>query len=360
MEISQNLRKSVVNLKINTGIIGYGMSAQVFHAPFIHANPNFKISKIVERHKQKSKEEYPYIDVVSSADDLFQDESIQLVVITTPNESHYSLAKNALSAGKHVIIEKPLTITSKEANDLISIANDNGLILSVYQNRRWDGDFLTVKKILNQGSLGKLVEYESHFDRFRNYFKPDAWREKNVPGSGILYDLGPHLIDHALQLFGNPNEVTADIHIQREGGQTDDHFEVKLHYDQLKVTLKAGMLVREPSPRFLLYGTQGTFIKYGLDPQEADSKSGMSPLHPNWGVDDQSNWGTLNTNINGLHFRGKIETLRGCYQKFYENIYEVITNKKTLAVKPEEARNVIKIIEFAFQSSREKKTITFQ
>jgi predicted dehydrogenase len=346
--------------QIKTGIIGYGMSAQVFHAPFLHSNPNFKISKIVERHKQKSKEDYTYVEVVSSTDDLIYDESIQLIVITTPNVTHYPLAKNALLAGKHVIIEKPFTISSEEADDLISIANDHNLILSVYQNRRWDGDFLTVKKILNQGYLGKVVEYESHFDRFRNYFKPDAWRENNVPGSGILYDLGPHLIDHALQLFGNPNEITADIRIQREGGQTDDQFEVKLHYDKLIATLKAGMLIREPSPRFLLYGTQGTFIKYGLDPQEADSKSGMTPIHPSWGVDKQSKWGTLNTNINGLHFRGNIETLRGCYQKFYENIFEAITNKEALAVKPEEARNVINIIELAFQSSREKKTVAFQ
>jgi scyllo-inositol 2-dehydrogenase (NADP+) len=346
--------------QINTGIIGYGMSARVFHAPFIHANPKFKISKIVERHNQVSKEDYPYVDVVTSTDDLLYDESIQLIVITTPNKSHYPLAKKALLAGKHVIIEKPFTISSKEADDLISISDETNLILSVYHNRRWDGDFLTVKNILNQGYLGKVVEYESHFDRFRNYFKRDAWRENNVSGSGILYDLGPHLIDHALQLFGNPNEITADIRIQREGGQTDDQFEVKLHYDKLKATLKAGMLVREPSPRFLLYGTQGTFIKYGLDPQEADSKSGMIPIHPRWGVDNQSNWGTLNTNINGLHFRGNIETLRGCYQKFYENIFEAITNKEDLAVKPEEARDVIKIIELAFQSSREKKTVPFQ
>ena len=349
----------MANKKINTGIIGYGMSAQVFHAPFLHLNHGFNITKIVERHDQKSREDYPYVEVVTSADDLFDDPAIQLVIITTPNEWHHSLAKKALSAGKHVVLEKPLTITTDQADDLISTARKNEVLLTVYQNRRWDGDFLTVKEIIESGNLGKLVEYESHFDRFRNYSKPNAWREENVPGSGILYDLGPHLIDHALQLFGDPQAVTADIRIQRDGGVTDDYFDLDLQYDHLKVILKAGMLVREPSPRFLLHGTQGSFKKFGLDPQENASKKGITPDQPGWGVDDPDNWGTLNTNIDGLHFRGNIETFHGCYQKFYENVYDAIIHKKEIAVKPEEARNVIRVIELALQSSKEKRTILF-
>lgn len=344
--------------QINTGIIGYGMSTTVFHAPFLHVNPKFKISKIVERHDKKSQKDYPYVDVVTTAEDLLKDKNIELVVITTPNKYHHDLAKKALISGKNVILEKPFTVTTEEADDLIKIAQDQNLLLTVYQNRRWDGDFLTVKKILDDGYLGKLVEYESHFDRFRNYFKQDAWRESNEPGSGILYDLGPHLIDHALQIFGLPQIITADIRKQRQG-VTDDQFEIILHYDQLKVTLKSGMLVREPSPRFLLYGTQGTFVKYGLDPQEEDSNNGISPLDPDWGVDKESNWGTLNTDIKGLHFHGNIETLRGNYQLFYENIYEAITQKKKPAVLPEEARNVIKIIELSFKSCRENRSIPF-
>jgi len=345
--------------QINTGIIGYGMSTTVFHAPFLHINPNFRISKIVERHDEKSKKDYPYVDVVRSADDVMTDKSIDLVVITTPNEYHYSLAQQALLAGKHVILEKPFTITSDEADDLMKTARQKKLVLSVYQNRRLDGDFLTIRKIIDEGFLGKLVEYESHFDRFRNYFKQN-WREKDVPGSGILYDLGPHLIDQALQLFGSPESITADIRTQRAGGVANDQFELLLHYEYLKVTLKAGMLVREPTPRFQLYGTKGTFIKYGLDPQEGDSKNGISPLNPKWGVDDPDHWGTLNTDINDLHFKGKVETLRGCYEKFYENIYDVIVNNEELLVKPEEARDVIKIIELAFKSDNEKRTIPFE
>lgn len=344
---------------IKAAIIGYGMAAKVFHAPFLDTNPGFNLCKVVERHRDESKKDYPDVEIVRSTDELLADDSISLVVITTPNKFHFPLAKQALLSGKNVVIDKPFTVTTEEADELIKIAHDNELILSVYQNRRWDGDFLTVKKIINDGYLGDPVEFESHIDRFRNYLKPKAWRESDEPGSGLFYDLSPHLIDQSLQLFGTPDELFADIRTQREGGKTDDQFELILYYKKLKVTLKAGMLAREPGPRFRLYGTQGSFVKYGEDPQEADSKGGMSPLDPNWGKDDENHLGTLNADQNGLHFQGKIETLRGCYQKYYENIYEAIANKKEPAVKPEEARDVMKIIELAFRSNHVKKTLKF-
>ncbi len=344
---------------INSAIIGYGLAAKVFHAPFLHTNPGFNLSKVLERHSEESKKDYPTVEVVKTTEALLDNDSVDLVVITTPNQFHFPLAKQALLSGKHVVIDKPFTVTTSEADELIKIARENNLVLSVYQNRRWDGDYLTVRKILKEGYIGDLVEYESHFDRFRNYLKPDAWREGDAPGSGLFYDLSPHLIDQSLQLFGYPEELFADIKTQRDGGKTDDQFELILFYNKLKVTLKAGLLAKEPGPRFRLYGTQGSFVKYGEDPQEIDSKGGMSPLDPNWGIDDKTQWGTLNTEKNGIHFRGKIETSRGCYQKYYENIYDAIVHQKELNVKPEEARDVIKIIELAFQSNREKRTVKF-
>ena len=345
---------------INVGLVGFGMSAQVFHAPFLDVHPNFKITKVVERHDQKSKGKYPYVEVVNDISDLLHDSGIDLIVITTPNTTHLPLARAALEAGKHVILEKPFTISTSDADQLISLAEKHHRVLSVFQNRRWDGDFLTVQKILESGYLGRLVEFESHFDRFRNYQKPNAWREENLPGSGILYDLGPHLIDQALVLFGLPEAVMADIRYQRDGSQTDDQFELVLNYPNLKVTLKAGMLVRESLPRFILQGTDGSFIKYGLDPQEAALKQGTIPAGPDWGMEPAGSWGKLNTEIDELHFEGRIETKAGCYQKYYDDIYSAITENTEPIVTAQQARNIIHIIELAFQSDDEKRTIKFE
>ena len=207
--------------------------------------------------------------------------------------------------------------------------------------------------------LGRLVEYESHFDRFRNALRPGSWREESGEGTGILFDLGSHLIDQAQVLFGLPRMITADIRIQRDNGKADDNFEVILDYNQLKVTLKAGVLVREPGPRFILHGTEGSFVKYGLDPQEEALKRGLTPLEPNWGQEPKVLWGKLNTQLGDLHVDGQIETVAGCYQAFYQNMAGAIMGQQELAVKPEQALNTIRIIELAFQSNEQKRTLPF-
>lgn len=344
---------------INTALVGFGSSARIYNAPFIHANPRFNLTKVVERHHKHSKEVYPYVQVVRSLDELLEDPSVQLVVITTPNTLHYPQAKQALEAGKHVIVEKPFTINSKEADELIDLAHSKGLLLSVFQNRRWDGDFLTVKEIIKKGFLGRLVEFESHFEVFRNYLRPGAWREEPEPGSGVLYDLGPHLIDQALVLFGLPKEITAFIEIQRDNAQTNDRFKLMMHYENLRVTLMAGLLAREAGPRYLLHGTQGSFIKYGLDPQEEALKQGKSPLEPDWGVESSDRWGKLNSTLQGLHVESKIETQVGNHQGYYDDIYDAIINKREPAVKPVHARNIIRVIELALESSKRKCTVEF-
>jgi len=291
-----------------------------------------------------------------NADELFAEPSVDLVVVATPNTSHFEIAAKAMQAGKHVVVDKPFTITSADADELIALSRKMGRVLTVFQNRRWDGDFLTVRKILEQKRLGRLAEYESRFDRFRPALKSGAWREQAIPGSGVLFDLGSHLMDQAVVLFGRPEGIFADLRQQRDGAVAVDSFEVRLEYSAMKVTLKAGSLVCEPSPRFVLYGTQGSYLKFGLDPQEEALKQGGSPTQPNWGMEPQDAWGSV-TQCDGNIMRAKYPTLAGCYPEYYTNVYRAITRKEELAVKPEEARQVIRLIELAQQSSLEKRMI---
>ena len=294
--------------------------------------------------------------MIRSVDALLADDSIQLVVVATPNTSHFDIARRALEAGKNVVVDKPFTIASLEADELIKLSRAKNRMLSVFHNRRWDGDFLTVKQILSQRLLGRLVAYESRFDRFRSAPKPGAWREQAFLGSGVLFDLGPHLIDQAVVLFGLPTGIYGEVRRQRDRAAADDNFELHLEYPQLKVTLKAGMLVCEPSPRFVLYGTEGSFVKYGLDPQEEALKRGGSPAQPNWGAEPESAWGT-HTSCDGTMTRGKYPTLSGCYPEYYKNVYRAITGQEELVVKPEQARDVIRLIELAQQSNTERRMI---
>lgn len=348
---------------IKVGLIGFGAGGQTFHAPVLTTVKGLQLVKIRAVKPEQvamAKAKYPGASIVPTAEEIYNDENIDLVVITTPNTSHYSLALQALEAGKNVVVDKPFTINTTEADELISAAAKRKLILSVFHSRRFDSDFYTVQKIIKNGLLGKLVELESRYDRFRNYLKPNAWREEDAPGTGILYDLGAHLIDQAQALFGLPAAVSADIRIQRKGGKAIDSFEVILHYPELKVSLKAGMLVREPLPRFILFGNSGSFVKYGLDVQEEALKSGFTSLtKKNWGIEPANIWGTLNTEINGQHFIGKIESEKGDYAGFYQNIYDTIVGKDTLIVTPLEARNTVRIIELSMQSQLERRTIDF-
>lgn len=346
---------------LNVGLIGYGMAGQTFHAPIISAVSGLHLMTVVERTSAKSKEHYPWVEVVQNIQSVLDDETIDLVVIATPNATHYELTKQALLRGKHVVVEKPFTVTSQEAKELIDLAHQQKLLLSVYQNRRWDGDFLTVKRVLDNHLLGRITDYEAHFDRYRNALNPNTWKEKALPGSGIVYDLGSHLLDQAQMLFGLPQSITADIRSLREGTEIEDNFEIILAFaDSLKVTLKAGMLVRELGPHFMLHGTEGSFVKYGLDPQETALKSGLRPQDdPFWGSEAEAQWGKLNTEVAGLHFHGNIETAPGDYRFYYRNVYDAITSQVDLLVKPEQARTTIRMIELAIESNKLKKTLEF-
>lgn len=339
-----------MNSPLKVGLVGYGLAGRVFHAPLIHANPNLRLAWIVQRTGDEAGARYPQATILRDTRSLIENPVVDLVVIATPNESHFPIASQALQAGKHVVVDKPFTITTRDADELIATAQKSARVLSVFQNRRWDGDFLTVQKILQQKEVGELAEFESRFDRFRPALKPGAWREKALPGSGVLYDLGPHLIDQALMLFGKPTAVYAEIRRQRSGAQADDAFQIHLHYPNVKVLLKAGSLVCEPSPRFVLYGAHGSYVKYGLDPQEEALKQGGSPTEPNWGADPESAWGTV-ARCDGEIQRTKYPTLAGCYQNYFDNVYRAIRGTAQLAVTAEQGRDVIHIITLAQQSA---------
>jgi scyllo-inositol 2-dehydrogenase (NADP+) len=347
---------------INVGLIGFGAAGQVFHAPVITSVDGLRLHKVTARKREQQDmlgERYPDAIIVSSADEIINADDIDLVVVATSNDMHYPLSKAALLGGKHVVVEKPFTNTCSQADELIELAASQGRLLSVHHNSRWHSDFLTVKKISESGRLGRLVSFEARYDRFRNALRPNAWREADLPGSGILYDLGAHLIDQAVQLFGLPAAVNADLRKQRPGAQAVDDFELILHYPQLKVSLKAAMLVKEPTPRYALYGMEGAFVKCGVDPQEAALKAGEIPKHnPDWGREPAEIYGKLNVLENGQDRIEYIASERGDYPAFYRNIRDAILGRAALIVKPEEARNVIYIIEMAEKSWDEKRTVS--
>ncbi|MDR1864962.1 MAG: oxidoreductase [Bacteroidales bacterium] len=338
--------------RIQTGLAAFGMSGKVFHAPVIAGHPGFCLHTVVERTKNEVHGLYPEVKTVRSFEEMLRDDGIELVVVNTPDHTHFELAHRALEAGKHVIVEKPFTQTVGQGEDLLNLANKKGLKLSVFQNRRWDGDFLTVCKIVDNRCLGRLVEFESNYMRYRNYVQQDSWKESVLQGIGLTYNLGSHMIDQAVLLFGMPEAVWADVDSLRGGSEIDDYYHIRLVYPDVKVTLKGSYLAREEGARYTLHGTHGSFLKYGIDPQEEALKQGGNPATPGWGKEPEEYWGVLNAEINGVHFRGKVETVAGNYAAFYDNMYDVLRHDATPEVLPEQAVNVIRLIEAAMESSR--------
>ncbi len=335
---------------LQTAIIGYGKSGKNIHTPLIDACDEIVLRSVVRRSGPEHVEGRSGIEVIRDYRDILRKPEIDLVVITAPNHLHYNMARDALRAGKHVVVDKPFTVTSDEAYELIAMAHDLRLVLTVFQNRRWDGDFLTIQKLISENAVGRIVEFESSFNRFRNELRPGAWKEKALPGSGILYDLAPHLIDQALQLFGKPEKLFADIRNERRG-ETDDWFEIIFYYDGFRAVLRAGMLVPEPTPRFVLHGEKGSYVKFGTDPQEEGLAAGMDPGRPDWGREEVSANGVLwRQEESGKIRQTRVETVRGNYLHFYQNVADAILKGTPISVKPEEAAVVIRIIELAKES----------
>ena len=345
---------------IDVGLIGFGLAGRLFHAPMISAVRGLRLAAILQRHGDEASEAYPAAKIGRSLDELLAIDSIQLVVIATPNTTHFDLARQCLTAGRDVVVDKPFTPTYAEAAELVAIAQKSGRLISVYQNRRWDGDFQTIQQLIAQHKLARIVLFESHFDRFRPQPKANVWRERAEPGSGVLFDLGPHLIDQALVLFGEPEAVSADVRIEREGGVTDDAFEVVLRYPKMRALLRAGVLVSTQTPRFVVQGTGGGYLKYGLDPQEDALKRGERPSGGSWGYEAPERWGMLFTAQGDSFVTEKLPTLPGDYRKYYENVRDAILGTAQLAVTPQQALQVMRALELATESSHSGRIVPWK
>jgi len=330
---------------INVGVVGFGLAGKVFHAPFVRAVPGLKLVAIARRNAAPDAA-YPDVRFVSGVEQLLAIDEIQLVVVATPNDFHAPIARECLNAGRHVVIDKPFATSLQEAEELVTLARQRGRILTVFQNRRWDGDFKTVRKVLSSGALGRVVLYESHFDRFRPGLR-GSWHERPQPGMGLLYDLAPHLVDQALVLFGKPEFVSADLRKERDGTLVNDAFDVVFHYSRMRAYLRATAIAAAPGPRFWICGTEGTFTKYGLDPQEDAMKQGGDPMAKGWGEEPEPQWGKLVTADNTQ----TVPTLAGDYRGFYENVRDAILGVSPLEVTSEQALEVMRALDLAERSS---------
>jgi scyllo-inositol 2-dehydrogenase (NADP+) len=345
--------------KVKVGIIGYGFSGKTFHVPIIQTIEGLEISKIVSSNSQKVYETCPDAVVVSDVEQIFSDPAIDLIVITTPNTTHYPFTKQALLSGKHVVVEKPFVIHSQEAQELIEIATRHKKIISVFHNRRWDNDFLTVKTSVESGVLGEIYSYEAHYDRYRPEVT-NRWREQNIEGSGMLYDLGSHVIDQALHLFGLPETIYGDVFAQRKNSEVDDYFHIILGYERLRVILHSSSIIKSTGPKFQIHGDKGSFIKYGLDSQEDALKQGKTPGDAHWGKDQEEYYGELTIGVGDRTLKGKIETKAGAYESYYLGIYQAIVDNKPVPVSANDAMNTIRVIELVKKSSQEKRLVLFE
>jgi scyllo-inositol 2-dehydrogenase (NADP+) len=348
---------------IDVGLIGFGFAGRVFHAPMISAVAGLRLAAIVLHSAEKQRPAgedprtlYPAAQVLGSPDELLQHSNIRLVVIATPNTTHAELTRKCLVAGRDVVVDKPFAVTSREAAELANFAKNSNRLLAVYHNRRWDSDFRTIQQLLGTNDLGRIVSYEAHYDRFRPQLRA-GWREVAQPGSGILFDLGSHLIDQALVLFGPPEFVMADVRTERESSLIDDAFDVELHYPHMRVWLRASMLAADHDVRYVLRGTRATYTKRGLDPQEQALLNGAHPTVANcaaWGKEPPEIWGTLISEENGKSITKAVESMPGDYRVFYEQMRDAILGLRPVPVDAEEACNVVRCVELAHESSRQR------
>lgn len=342
-----------MNSPIKTAIVGFGSVAEKMHAPLITVCPDLDLVAVVERRTSKSQEKYPSVKIFKSLDELLEHGDVDLVVITTPNTFHFPMAMQCLAAGKHVVIDKPVTIHSHEAEQLKVLAEKTGKVCSVFHNRRFDGDILTIQKLVSENILGELVYLESHFDRFRPNLSGN-WREDAGPGNGITYDLGSHLIDQVFITFGAPDSIQADIQKQRKGAMVDDHFDIVMHYEGFKARVTAGTLVNAPTPKFLLLGQNGSYLKFGMDVQEQAFKNGILPEGGKWGVEAEESWGKIFLNEEIKPY----PSVPGDYRILYSNVADAILKNTPLKITIPQTISVLKMIEASFLSSEEKRTIS--
>lgn len=339
---------------ISTLLVGFGFSAKTFHLPFLSFLSEYSLDAVVSSRPDDVHALLPNADIYASLDEALSNSKFDLVVITTPNHLHASQAKYALEKGCHVLVEKPFTLCERDAQALVDIAKANEKKLCVYHNRRFDGDFLTIKQLMSEGTLGDIKRFESRFDRFRPIPR-NRWRENAGPGSGIFWDLGPHLIDQALQLFGEPHAVSADVLTLRDGGQSDDCFDVTLHYNDKLVKLGSSAFQGGATLRFDVQGTKGSFRKFYLDPQEDQLRAELSLDDDRWAVTEDSEHGTLADGTD----QHTVPTQRGQYLSFFLQFALAIKNDGPLPADAESVVSVIRTIELALKASDEQRKVMF-
>jgi scyllo-inositol 2-dehydrogenase (NADP+) len=345
--------------RINVGIVGFGLSGQFFHAPFLQNHPGFYLQTIVST-GEKAAKLYPKVNIKKDFSALLDDASIHLIVICTPHKFHFEQANQAMLAGKHVVIEKPVALSSMEVKSLMQTSAKTGKQFFPFHNRRFDGDFITIQHLLNAGLLGEVVTYDSHFDRYNPVISRAEWRYKEVDGGGTLFDLGPHLIDQAINLFGKPDSVWCKLYTQRPESKVADGFDLKLFYEGFTASLRAGVMVFEPGLRFQVHGTQGSYIKYGIDPQEGKLRKGLQPHAKDFGNEPEENFGTLRSlNFNDSK-KTSWPTASGYYLGFYNNIFECLIQGAQPTISPMDALLNLLIIEGAIQSNAEGRNISMK
>lgn len=342
---------------LNVALVGYGFVGRVFHAPLIAATPGLRLHTVVSRDAAKVHADLPDVRVLAEPAHAFADGAVDLVVVAAPNAVHASLAIAALQAGRHVLVDKPFTTSLDEARRVLDVARATGRLASVFQNRRWDSDFLALRSLLESGALGEPAELHSHFDRFRPQV-PDRWRERAGPGAGLWFDLGPHLVDQALQLFGMPLSIQADIAAQRADAVVDDWFHVVLRYPRLRVVLHAGALVAANTLRFAAHGTGGSYVKHGLDPQEDALRAGTVPGAGDWGHDPSP--GILTTIGDTGPVARVFDGPRGDYRACYAAMRDAILGQREPPVTPAQALEVMQVLEAGVASAASGRRIALE
>jgi scyllo-inositol 2-dehydrogenase (NADP+) len=343
---------------IRVGVIGFGLAGRIFHTAVVAATPGLELTAIVQRKGEDAAQAYPGVKIARSIEEMLKDESLRLVVVATPSPVHYENAEQCLRARRNVVVDKPFTLTSDEARRLIDLAHEKSVLISAYQNRRWDGDFVTLRDVIASGELGRIVTYESHFDRYRAEPKRDVWRESGGPGGGTLFDLGPHLIDQATALFGDPKSIYADVRIDRAGAVVDDAWDLVLKFPSgVTAVLRSTLTAFTPGPRLVVHGTQGSFVKWGLDPQEDALKAGGSYSDPGFGEEPAGQWGELR--VVGKPPK-RVPTAAGDYRGLYANVRDAILGVAELEVKPEQVWRTTRLIELCRESSDTGRRIEYK
>lgn len=344
---------------IRVGIIGFGMGGRVFHGPLVSSVEGLEFAAVLERTTTLAVGRYPGVKTFRSLDEMLADSSLGLFVVTTPSVTHFDVARQILEAGRPVVVDKPMSVASAQIAELIRLASAKNVLLAPFHNRRWDSDFLTIKKLLHEGSLGRLISFESRFDRWRPKQPTDRlWKETAELGGGVLLDLGTHIADQALALFGKPESVFADVRCEREWATVNDAFNIRLRYpDGLTVILGANSLSLPAGPRFHLRGTKGNYWKYGLDPQEAALNLVTRIADGPWGREPQAEWGTLHLDANGGTVTRPVEPVVGDYRFYYAGIRDALLVKSLVPIAPVEAWRVARLLEMAAESSAQRREI---